>query len=124
MINQLDPFFPPAEPDDRSGHLHRQMIGYLGMVLPILLCVIAGLRPTEGLKEWKLLDSISSYYYTAAVAAFSGILVALAVFIFTYRGYENERRRRDRIAAVIAGVAAILVATFPTAAPGGVLPPS
>jgi hypothetical protein len=106
--------FATAEQDDLSSHLHRQLIGYLGMTLPFLLWVIAGWRPTEGLPRWGLLTSVSAYYYTGSVAAFVGILVALAAFLVTYRGYKNEQNRRDRIAAIIASVAAIGVAFFPT----------
>lgn len=110
------------EQDDQSSNIHRQLIGYLGLIMPALFWLIAGWRPTEGLQSWKPLTSVSAYYYTGAVSAFAGILVALALFLFTYRGYKNEYRRRDRIAAIIAGAAAVLVALFPTEAPGGLKP--
>jgi len=58
------------------------------------------------------------------VAALVGILIALAVFLFTYRGYNNEYRRRDRVAAIIAGGAAVLVAFFPAGAPNDLPVPS
>jgi hypothetical protein len=58
------------------------------------------------------------------VAAFVGVLIALAVFLFTYQGYDNAYRRRDRVAAIVAGAAAALVAFFPTDAPGELSPPS
>jgi len=103
--------------DDDSSHVHRQFIGYSGMVLPILLWLMAGWRRTEGLPPWKLLESVSAYYYTGAVAAFVGILAALGVFLFTYRGYKNKYQSSDRFAAVVAASAALLVAIFPTAAP-------
>ena len=90
----------------------------------MLLWVIAGLRPTAGLEPWRILRSVSAYYYTGAVAAFVGVLIALAAFLFTYRGYDNKDRRRDRVAAIIAGVAAVVVAFFPTAAPRGLPEPS
>ncbi len=108
---------PAARTDDLSSHIHRQMIGALGLSLPVLLWVIAGTRPMIGVPRWHVLSSVSAYYYTGAVAAFVGVLAALAVFLFTYRGYNNEYGRRDRVAAVVAGSAAILVAFFPTAAP-------
>ena len=110
--------FPASEPDDLSSHFHRQFIGYLGMALPALLWLLAGWRHTQGLQErWNPLDSVSSYYYTGAVAAFVGILVTLGVFLFSYQGYKNERRWLDRITAIIGGAAAVLVALFPTRAP-------
>ncbi len=123
-VQALEPLFPTPEADDLSSHVHRQFIGGLGLVLPVLLWLIAGWRPTEGLPRWELLGSVSAYYYTGAVAAFVGILIALAVFLFTYRGYNNEYRRRDRVAAIIAGTAAALVAFFPTDAPSDLSVPS
>jgi hypothetical protein len=120
----LEPLFATAEPDDLSSHAHRQFIGFLGLVLPVILWLIAGVRPIEGLPRWELLGSVSAYYYTGAVAAFVGILVALGVFLFTYRGYNNDYRRRDRVAAIIAGLAAVLVASFPTGAPNPLSVPS
>lgn len=110
--------------DDLSSHRHRRFIGYAGLLLPILLVLIAGLRPTDRLPRWNLLNSVSAYYYTGAVAVFVGILVALAFFLFTYRGYNNDWHSRDRIAAVIAALAAIVVASFPTGAPNGLTEPS
>jgi hypothetical protein len=116
-VKNVRKLFAVPEPDDLSSNAHRQLIGYMGLILPALLWLIAGWRPTEGLQPWKPLPSISAYYYTGAVAAFAGILVALALFLFSYRGYDNAYRRSDRIAAIIAGVAAVLVAFFPTGAP-------
>ncbi len=109
--------FPTAEDDDLSSYALRQLIGGIGLVLPALLWLIAGLRPTEGLPRWDLLGSVSAYYYTGAISAFVGMLIALALIFFSYQGYNNEFRRRDRFAAIIAGAAAALVAVFPTGAP-------
>jgi hypothetical protein len=113
----------PGSDDDLSSHLHRQVIGYLGASLPLLLFFIAGERPTRGLeRSWALLDSASAYYYTSAIIAFVGVLTALGVYLLTYRGYANDHYGKDRVAATIAGVAALLVATFPTAAPKTLAP--
>lgn len=110
----------PSRPDDLSGDAHRQLIGWIGLLLPGLLVAITIGR--DGVERWRSLESISAYYYTGAVAAFVGMLVALALFLFTYRGFANANNKFDRGAAAIAGIAAILVAFFPTAAPGGVPP--
>lgn len=110
-------FFAQTERDDLSSYAHRQLIGAVGLLLPILLWLIAGWRHTAILPAWKPLGSVSAYYYTGAVSFFAGALVALALFLFSYRGYQNEYGHRDRVAAVIAGGAAILVAFFPTDAP-------
>lgn len=107
-------------PDDLSDHAHRQLIGYIGLVLPVVLIILAIVR--DGMERWMALESISAYYYTGAVAAFVGMLVALALFLFTYRGYANERHSYDRAAANTAAIAALVVAFFPTAAPTGVPP--
>ena len=103
--------------DDLSGHVHRQLIGYIGLVLPFLLIALALAR--DGLERWRALESISAYYYTGAVAAFVGMLVALALFLFAYRGYSNAAGQADRWAAKLASLAALGVAFFPTAAPAG-----
>lgn len=110
----------PARPDDLSDNAHRQLIGYIGLVLPFLLIFIALAR--DGMVLWQSLESVSAYYYTGAVAAFVGMLVALALFLFTYRGYANEHHWADRWAANIAAFAALVVAFFPTQAPQGITP--
>jgi hypothetical protein len=107
-----------SRPDDLSDNAHRQLIGYIGFVLPFLLILIAVTR--DGVQRWRNLESISAYYYTGAVAAFVGMLVALALFLFTYRGYANKYNRVDRWAAKTAAGAAVVVAFFPTKAPEGV----
>ncbi len=109
-------------PIDLSQRAHRQLIGYLGLLLPALLFVVAGGRPTTGLASWRLLPSVSAYYYTGAVGIFVGVLFALSLFLLTYRGYEGEVA--DRVVGRIGGCAALGVALFPTEAPGGVAAPS
>lgn len=107
-----------SRPDDLSDNAHRQLIGYIGLVLPFLLILIALIR--DGIERWRSLESISAYYYTGAVAAFVGMLVALALFLFTYRGYDNKYNWADRWAAKTAAGASLVVAFFPTKAPVGV----
>ena len=107
-----------SRPDDQSDNAHRQLIGYIGLVLPFLLILMAVTR--DGIEQWRRLESISAYYYTGAVAAFVGMLVALALFLFTYRGYANKHNRADRLTAKTAAVASLVVALFPTKAPVGV----
>jgi hypothetical protein len=109
----------PQSPDDRSNHVLRILIGVNGLVLPLALYIIAAWRPQIPAARWALLPSISAYYYTGAVAAFVGMLVTLAVFLFAYQGYDNRWQRLDLLAARVAGVAAIAVAFFPTGKPDG-----
>ena len=115
-------FAPPApgeRPDDISGHRHRQVIGYLGLALPILLVQCERLRPNAASDQWSG-DSISAYYWTGAVSLFVGLLAALSLYLLTYRGYANDSHKYDRGAAIIAGTAAALVALFPTTPPHGI----
>ena len=109
-------------PNALSQVVHRRLIGFLGLSLPFLLYVVAGLRPTEGLPHnWALLTSVSAYYYTGAVGIFVGVLFALSLFLFTYPGYE--RVIADRLVGWLGGAGALGVALFPTAAPDGLSEP-
>src|SRR4029078_11467549 len=110
------PLFHATREDDLSSHRHRVVIGALGAALPLLVWLISSRRPaTPPLPE--PLSSISAYYYSGAVAVFTGILAGLAIYFFTYSGYDNADRWTDRTTAVFAGIAAIGVAFFPTIAP-------
>jgi hypothetical protein len=128
MLTQPPPAaaaYTPPEPgqraDDLSGHTHRQVIGYLGLALPILLVQVQRLRPNALSDRWYG-GSISAYYWTGADSLFVGLLAALSLFLLTYRGYANESYRYDRAAAIVAGVAAAVVAIFPTTPPPGISP--
>jgi hypothetical protein len=111
-----------AVPRVLSQQAHRRLIGYLGFFLPVLLYLVAGLRPSDGLPPWQVLTSVSAYYYTGAVGIFIGVLFALSLFLFTYPGYEGEHA--DRVLGTLGGLAALGVALFPTTAPGGLVPPT
>jgi len=111
---------PTAE--SLSQQAHRRLIGILGLLLPLLLFIFAGLRHTVGLPAWTPLNSISAYYYTGAVAIFVGVLFALALFLLTYPGYKGVIA--DRLLGLVGGTAAILVALFPTSAPDGLSAPT
>jgi hypothetical protein len=112
----FEPLFHARRDDDLSSHRHRVVIGSLGAALPLLVSFISWLRPTNP-KLTEPLSSISAYYYSGAVAVFTGILAGLAIYFFTYSGYDNAHRWKDRTTSVIAGFAAIGVACFPTIAP-------
>jgi NADH:ubiquinone oxidoreductase subunit 6 (subunit J) len=100
----------------RVDDKQRQLIGYIGALLPLILIVMAMAR--DGVDRWRSLSSISAYYYSGAVSAFVGMLVSLAVFLFTYRPYKNKKfSQADRWVACTAAVAALGVALFPTEAP-------
>jgi hypothetical protein len=110
-----------ARPKELSQQTHRRIIGVLGLLLPILLYLVAGLRPTAPLPRWTLLDSVSVYYYTGAVVILVGVLFALSLFLFSYPGYENMIA--DRVVGCVGGAAALGVALFPTEAPKDLSPP-
>lgn len=107
-------------PRDLSQQAHRRIIGVLGFLLPILLYLVAGLRPNAPLPRWTFLDSVSAYYYTGAVGIFVGVLFALSLFLFTYPGYEHVLA--DRVVGCVGGAAALGVALCPTTAPKGLSP--
>lgn len=111
-----DPLFIEPEADDLSTHRHRTIIGMLGAALPLLVWFVAWLRPVDPSLPARM-SSISAYYYSGAIAIFAGILASLAVYFITYDGYDNPDRWKDRIAALVAALAAIGVALFPTNAP-------
>ncbi len=111
------PLVPSRKSDDRSSYAYRQLIGYLGLLFPFVVLFFAHWRRMPELGRCTVLPSVSAYYYTGAVPVFVGILVALGLFLVTYKGYKNNYGKRDRIASRIAGGAAILVALFPTEAP-------
>jgi hypothetical protein len=111
-------------PDDLAHHVHRQLIGYAGFALPILLVAVSGMRPIEGVERWQVLGSISAYYHTSATVVFVGVLAALALFLLIYPGYDNPHGWVDRWAARLAAIAALGVAAFPTEPPAGVPPPA
>ncbi len=84
----------------------RQLIGYLGLGLPLVI-----LFNTFVLSPCSVLEhSISVCYHTTMRDILVGILCATGVFMITYKGYD----RRDTIGSTIAGICSIGVAMFPT----------
>jgi hypothetical protein len=84
----------------------RKAVGLLGFTLPIVLVV--GSAIIGDCEEVQ--SSISAYYHTTMRNIFVGILCAIALFLFTYNGYD----KRDKIAAQVGSVCALGVAFFPT----------
>lgn len=87
----------------------RRAVGILGMVLPVALALgdfVLG-------KCSSIQDSISDYYYTRVGNLLVGILCAIGLFLFSYKGYEN----RDKIASKLACLFALGIAFFPTYGP-------
>jgi hypothetical protein len=84
----------------------RTAVGVLGVTFPVLL--FAGDCLWQG--RIAFLPSISAYYGSKMHDEFVGVLFAIGLFMFSYRGYD----RGDDIAGHVASVLAILVALFPT----------
>jgi hypothetical protein len=92
----------------RSYLFMRVMIGVIGVALPIVLVSVDWLLYSQ-----KLLgrDSLSSYYHSGVRDLFVGALSAAAVFLVTYKVVE---RNLDNALSVLAGLAALTIALFPT----------
>lgn len=91
----------------RSYLLMRTVIGLIGMGLPVVLLVgdwlfVAGAMPR---------GSLSAYYHTGMRDIFVGSLFVIGVFLLTYMLFTYNW---DNVLSMIAGVAALAVAIFPT----------
>lgn len=84
----------------------RKSVGWLGIVLPVVL--VAGSLVLDHSNQ--ILVSLSAYYYTCTRNALIGILCAVSLFLFCYRGYDKQ----DSIISNLAGLFALGVAFFPT----------
>lgn len=91
----------------------RRAIGLLGLGLPVILITGTSLANFS----CPLQPSISDYYYTNMGTVFAGILCAVATFLFTYKGFDNDKRFwqifNDNNVTNIAAICALLVACFP-----------
>ena len=83
----------------------RKAVGILGVAFPIIMAVGYWIAGGEGIRA-----SISSYYHTGMRDLFVGVLCAVALFLFSYTGYE----RKDNITGDLAAIFALGVAFFPT----------
>jgi hypothetical protein len=95
----------------RSYLLLRTAIGLLGLALPVL--VVLGDLWLEGTADFPR-SSLSAYYHSGVRDVFVGVLCATALFLLTYKAFE---RNGDNGLTVVAGVAALGVAVFPTSRP-------
>jgi hypothetical protein len=105
----------PARPDPsddmavryvRSYLIARLAIGVLGLLLPVVLLV--------GDRAWfvhPVRDSLSAYYHSGTRDVFVGVLCMTGFFLITYM---LDRWNWDNVLTVVAGLAAIGVAWFPT----------
>jgi hypothetical protein len=95
----------------RSYLVMRAAVGALGVALPVLLVAVDGWG--FGGEPFPR-DSLSAYYYSGVRDLFVGVLFATAVFLITYKCFE---RNLDNTLSIVAGLAVLAVALFPTATP-------
>ncbi len=86
--------------------LLRKLIGFIGILLPVVLVIGSFLSNKYTTPQ----PSISDYYFTNMGDVFVGNLCAVSLFLFCYKGYDY----RDNITANLAAVFAVFVALFPT----------
>ena len=98
---------PSTDPDQSlviSYLTLRRLVGALGMALPIVVMVwgftICGCT--------RILPSISDYYVLRTRDALVGILLSIACFLYTYRGFDDDDRYGN-----LAAIFAVAVALFP-----------
>ena len=95
----------------RSSLLHRNVLGGLGMLLPVI-SIIGGLFVRNKPESWWYSISVT-YYITPALPI---ILGACALFLLCYRSYEKI----DTIINVLSGLFAFGVVLFPCENPYGI----
>lgn len=95
----------------RSSLLHRNVLGGLGMLLPVF-SILGGFFVRNKPESWWYSISVT-YYITPALPI---ILGACAIFLLCYRSYEKI----DTIINVLSGIFAFGVVLFPCANPYGI----
>ena len=82
----------------------RRLIGFLGILLPIVLILGGWLFAKDQIQQ-----SISLYYYSNMRDFLVGILFVVALFLMTYKGTYVI----DNVITTITGIAGLCVAIFP-----------
>jgi hypothetical protein len=85
----------------------RNLIGYCGIILPIVLILATKTAPSDK----NIVSSFSEYYYTSSGDILISFLCILGAFLFIYKGYN----KKENILSTIAGICGIIVAFSPTA---------
>src|ERR1700751_3359445 len=83
----------------------RRAVGVLGIALPVVVSIGACIFSQCHV----LKDSISDYYYSIMGTVFTGILCAVALFMYSYKGFDHW----DRLTSNLACIFALGVALFP-----------
>jgi hypothetical protein len=91
----------------------RQTLGILGILLPWLDILFGTVFGVGNPHHWN--NSISSTYYANSGIIFTGLMIAVGLFLITYRGYDMG----DRITCTISGIFGVMLAVFPNNCPDG-----
>jgi len=106
----MDSTTPPPDSQHARAYMQlRRLVGYVGILLPILL--VAG---NALIFRGPILPSISHYYHSGMRDVLVGGLCAMGMFLFYYSGYD----RWEDLAGIAGGVFALCVAFFPTVEQG------
>lgn len=102
----------PTEEMAISYYRVRQVLGGLGLALPLLL-LLTGLG-----HDATILPSMSDYYHALQRDIFVGCLFAIGMFLVAYKGHGRRGTERvsDDFVTTLAGLAALAVALFPNEA--------
>ena len=84
----------------------RKLIGWLGLLLPLLVYMI----------ELRYEPSISDYYYTKSGVLFTSVTTLLGAFLISYKGYKQKPDEwfSDNLVTWVGGILIIIVAAIPT----------
>ena len=90
----------------------RRGIGLLAFSFPFVMVGTYSMMEAETLT---LLNSLSAHYHTEVGLLFTGLLVAIAVGLISYRGYDKERGEcfSEDFWGTVAGFAALGTGIFP-----------
>jgi hypothetical protein len=97
----------------RSYLVMRTVIGFVGILLPFAAVLIDYFVLSGDVLPR---DSVSAYYHSGVRDIFVGSLCVIALFLITYKVFEHNL---DNTLSLIAGVAALGVAVFPSWRPAG-----
>lgn len=90
----------------------RNMLGFLGMILPVALLVF-NLLFGKTYNPDGVLNSISATYYSSSFVFMVGLVFGTGLFLIRYRGYDMK----DRVASIISGCGALTLTLFPCMLP-------
>ena len=101
----------PNDNDITTFRRIRKSIGILGISLPVVL-ILFSMIPVF---KTSVQPSISHYYYTNLRELFTGVLCAVGLFLFNYKGHSNTNfLKNDSKLTNIAGSMAFGIALMPT----------